>query len=207
MAMVEAVLKPDSPYRRHGFVARWREKQELAWMDNGGGDEYSIVFSSAGVYIRGFDHTSPLSPYVGDGQPWPGIFDDVPEVFRAYTRDPEFGLDDIAHVTACLWREAADSQWRTGDVDFDTTSTVPDGAKWLFGFLTDTDTDSSPEHFGEWAAQYYDMPVDPAAVRHVFALRPLTPDVVSALNPEVTLDALADNIASIGYPRGDGRDT
>lgn len=203
MAMVEAILQPDSPYRRHGFDARWTATQELAWMDNGGGDEYSVVFSPAGAYIRGFDHTSPLSPYVGDEQPWPGIFDDVPEPFLALTRHPAFGLDDVPHVTACLWREAADSRWLTGDVDFDTTSTVPDGAEWLFAFLTD----GTPENYTNWAEGYYAIPVDPAAVRHVFALRPLTPEVVSALNPEVTLDALGDHIASIGYPQGAGRDT
>ncbi|MFC9246248.1 hypothetical protein ACFT7S_20310 [Streptomyces sp. NPDC057136] len=104
-------------------------------------------------------------------------------------------------MTACLWREAEDSQWRTGDVDFDGSSTVPDGADWLFGFLTD----GSPEEYADWAAGYYGIPVDLAAVRHVYALRPLTPEIVSDLNPEVSLDRLADSIAGIGYPQGEGR--
>lgn len=46
------------------------------------------------------------------------------------------------------------------------------------------------------------MPVDLDAVRHVHALRPLTPEVVARLNAEVTLDGLAEDIAGIGYPRG-----
>lgn len=37
-------------------------------------------------------------------------------------------------------------------------------------------------------------------VRHVFALHPLTVDVVTALNAELSLPALAKDIAEIGYP-------
>lgn len=32
-------------------------------MRNGSGDEYAIVFSAAGAYIRGFDHEAVMSPY------------------------------------------------------------------------------------------------------------------------------------------------
>lgn len=202
MATVEAVLEPDSPYRRHGFDAGWTGTRELAWMDNGGGDTYSVVFSSAGVYIRGFDHTSPMSPHVGDGRAWPGIFDRVPEAFRAFTRHPAFTSDGIPDVTACLWREAEDGQWHTGDVDFDGSSTVPDGADWLFGFLTD----GSPERYADWASSYYGRPVGLEAVRHVYALRPLTPAIVADLNPEASLNGLAEAIAAIGYPLGEGGD-
>lgn len=45
-------------------------------MSNGSGDEFDIVFSPAGAYIRGFDHESPMSPYVDD-EPWPGVVDQI----------------------------------------------------------------------------------------------------------------------------------
>lgn len=70
----------------------------------------------------------------------------------------------------------------------------------VFGFLTD----GSPEPYARWAARYYARAVDLEAVRHVFALRPLTPAVVSDLNPEASLSGLADSIAGIGYPLGEG---
>ncbi|MDQ0987770.1 hypothetical protein [Streptomyces sp. V2I9] len=196
MAMLDAVMQPDKPYlRRHGFDAHWSPARELASMDNGGGDTYSIVFSAAGTYMIGFDHTSDLNPYASDGQePFPGVLDSVPEVFRACVEEPSFRLDDVPMVTACLWREAGDTAWRTGDVD---PRLGDDGADWLFDMLTD----GTPQTYAEWATSYFDAPVDLDAVRDVYALRPLTADLVRALNPAVTPEHLGDAAAAIGYPR------
>ncbi|QFZ72233.1 hypothetical protein GFH48_02255 [Streptomyces fagopyri] len=44
--------------RRYSMNAGWAEGEEMASTRNGSGDEYSIVFSAAGVYVRGFDHES-----------------------------------------------------------------------------------------------------------------------------------------------------
>jgi hypothetical protein len=60
--------------------------------------------------------------------------------------------------------------------------------------------DGRPETYQEWAEGYYEQPIDSDAVRHVYELRPLTQAVVAALNPEVSLDALAEDIQEIGYP-------
>ncbi|CCH29615.1 hypothetical protein ABZ816_15295 [Actinosynnema sp. NPDC047251] len=200
MAMVEAILNPDNEYRRHGYDARWSGARELAWMDNGAGDEYSVVFSAAGAYVRGFDHHSPMSPFVAEPRPWPGVLDSVPEVFHDWVREPSFADEDgLPRVTACLWREPGDDRWRTGDVDFDGTDEVPDGADYLFGLLID----GTPEGYRDWARDYYETPVDLDAVRHVYALRPLTPGVVAALNPEVTPAGLENAVTAIGYPPAD----
>ena len=84
----------------------------MASMRNGSGDEYSVVFSDAGAYVRGFDHESPMSPYAGDG-PWPGVLDEVPEVFRACVEEPAFCDEDgMPVVTACMWRRAGDDRWQ-----------------------------------------------------------------------------------------------
>ncbi|GGV05405.1 hypothetical protein GCM10010502_70370 [Kitasatospora aureofaciens] len=56
-------------------------------MRNGSGDEYSIVFAPAGVYLRGFDHESPMSPYAEDGV-WPGVVDSVHEESGRASRNP-----------------------------------------------------------------------------------------------------------------------
>lgn len=60
--------------------------------------------------------------------------------------------------------------------------------------------DRSPEAFQRWAEDYYEVPVDLEAVRHVFASRPLTEEVVRALNSEIFLADLVEDIAEIGYP-------
>ncbi|MGV9625974.1 hypothetical protein [Streptomyces sp. NPDC003487] len=199
MAVVEAVLRPGWGDRDHSFRDRWSATESLASMQNGSGDEYSIVFSDAGAYVRGFAHESPMSPYVEDG-PWPGVLDDVPDVFRSCVEEPAFSDEDgMPVVTACLWRETGDDCWRTGVIDFpDEASGDPDGAWGLFHLLVDR----SPDAFQRWAEDYYEVPVDLDAVRHVFSSRPLTDAVVQALNSDIVLTDLANDLAAIGYPVG-----
>jgi hypothetical protein len=164
-------------------------------MYDGSGNEYSIVFTAAGAYVRGFDHESPMSPYATDDeQPWPGVLDAVPEVFRECVEEPAFSDDGTPRVTVCLWREHGDTVWRHGDIAFPDDD--QDGADWMFALLTDR----TPEAFQDWAEDYYGQPVDLAAVRHVYAGQPLTAEVVTALNPATTLAAVADDLVAIGYP-------
>lgn len=196
--MLEAVLSPEWADRYYSFDAHWSESESMASMRNGSGDEYSIVFSAAGAYIRGFAHESPMSPYAED-RPWPGVLDDVPEVFRACVEEPAFSDEDgVPVITACIWREPGDDEWKTGTIDFPEEATEdPDGAESLFPLLVDR----SAEAFQRWAEDYYEVPVNVQAVRHVLSSRPLTEGVVSALNPEVTLTDLAEDITRIGYPQ------
>ncbi|MFG2884895.1 hypothetical protein ACGFYV_21835 [Streptomyces sp. NPDC048297] len=199
MAILEAVLSPEWANRCHSFNDHWSEAESMASMRNGSGDEYSIVFSTAGAYVRGFDHESPMSPYAEDG-PWPGVLDDVPDVFRPCVEEPAFSDEEgMPLITVCMWRETGDDDWRTGTIDFPEEGTEdPDGAGYLFQLLVDR----SPEAFQRWAEDYYETPVQLGAVRHVFSSGPLTEGVVSALNPEITLADLAEDIAEIGYPLG-----
>ncbi|NKI43969.1 hypothetical protein [Streptomyces physcomitrii] len=197
MAMLEAILSPEWEYRYYSFDARWSEAEAMASMRDGSGDEYSIVFSAAGAYVRGFAHESPMSPYTEDG-PWPGVLDDVPAVFQSCVEEPAFSdKDGMPVVTACIWREAGDDHWKTGTIDFPEAGTGdPDGAADLFGLLVDR----SAEAFQRWAEEYYEASVDLVAVRHVLSSRPLTEAVVHALNPEITPADLAEDVTEIGYP-------
>src|SRR5215216_4423547 len=78
LAVLEAILSPDWESRYHSFDAAWSPEEEMASMRNGSGDEYSIVFSPAGAYVRGFDHESSMSPYAHeDHELWPGVLDSV----------------------------------------------------------------------------------------------------------------------------------
>jgi hypothetical protein len=71
-----------------------------------------------------------------------------------------------------------------------------DGAEWLFELLLEGTADA----YVEFAAEYYEMAPALDAVQHVYDLKPLTQEVVSALNPAVQLEDLAEDIAQIGYP-------
>src|SRR5262245_40188581 len=83
MAMLDAILIPKASRRCYSFEVGWRPDQDLASMNNGSGDTYSIVFSAAGVFACGFAHESPMSPYCS-GETWPGVLAMVPGAFRAH---------------------------------------------------------------------------------------------------------------------------
>jgi hypothetical protein len=198
MAMLDAILSPEWQYRFFSFNSRWLPAEEMASMRDGSGNEYSIVFSSAGAYARGFDHESPLSPYrVTPPALWPGLLAGVPEAFRAQVAEPAFSDNGTPRATVCFWREQADTAWRSGAVESRPAGVADDGgAEWLFGVLLD----GRPEAYQQFAEDYYEVAVDITAVRHVYASRPLTQHIVSLLNPEVDISALAEDLTEAGYP-------
>lgn len=102
-------------------------------------------------------------------------------------------------MTACLWRGPTDGRWHHGAIEYPEDAVDPDGATSLFGLLVDC----SPEAFQRFAEDYYEVSVDLEAVSQVHALRPLDRELVSLLNPEVSLTDLAQDISEIGYPQLD----
>jgi len=196
LAMLDAVLSPDPEFRYFSFDARWSETEETALMDNGSGDQYAIVFSPEGAFARGFDHESPISPYGSDdqGTTWPGLFDGVPDVFAAARDEPAFRDENgTVMATVCFWRRTGDDSWQCGPAE----GVEKDGAEQLFALLAD----GRPEAYLTFAEDYYEVALELDAVHHVYALMPLTEEIVTALNPEVMLKNLKDDIAEIGYPR------
>lgn len=177
LAMCEAIISPGWESRYYSYDSRWSVErgEHMASMRNGSGDEYSIVFSPAGVYIRGLDHENRRDP---------ALFDDVPAVFAAQVAEPAFS----AGANICLWRETGGDRWHGRGLD-DVT--------WLFELLVD----GTPEAYQEFAEDYYEEDVDLDAITEVFTLRPLTDALVRRLNPDVTVAYLADDIAEIDYPR------
>ena len=195
LAMLDAVLSPEPEFRCYSFDSRWSPTEETALMRNGSGDEYSIVFSPEGAIAQGFDHESPMSPWQHPSmQSWPGLFIGVPDELAPALNEPAF-QDEQGNrsVTVCFWRTPADDRWHCGPVE----NAAKDGADWLFNLLAD----GRPEAYLSFAEDYYEVPLELDAVHHVYAQMPLTEEIVTALNPEVRLKDLKDDIAEIGYPR------
>jgi hypothetical protein len=117
-------------------------------------------------------------------------------VFAASAAEPAFSDGTTFRATVCLWREADDDRWHAGDVAFP-PGEDPDGADWLFELLVD----GTPAGYQRFAADYYEAQIDVDAVGAIFALQPLTVELVRRLNPGVTLEGLADDLSAIGYPR------
>jgi hypothetical protein len=199
MAMLDVIMCREPSLRYYSFDPVWSETESVASMADGSGNDYSVVFSSAGAFARGFDHESPMTPWAEDPlRLWPGLVDSVPEVFRPLLSEPAFcEHDGTLRATVCFWREASDAGWRSGGMDLpDENDGDVDGASWLFDVLVT----GTAEAYREFAEEYYEMAPDLKAVQHVLDHKPLTQAVVGLLNGERRLDDLHAHIAQIGYP-------
>ena len=203
LAMLDAILSPEWSSRYYSFDAEWAPDETMASMRDGSGGEYSIVFSPAGACARGFDHESPISPYRSRPPAlWPGLLDSTPARFRSVVEEPAFCSEDgTLLATVVFWRGTADEVWSCGDLELPDPGADPDGADRLFELLAD----HRPEAYQQFARDHHGVEADANAVRHVYALRPLTRSVVTALNPELDLDDLEPDRKQIGYPEPDER--
>jgi hypothetical protein len=192
LGLLDAVLSPDWQYRYYSFDGAWGEGAMMASMRDGCGDDLFIAFVSDGVFLKGFAHEAPMSPFaVGrDGQPWPGIYDGLPETLICFRDEPAFSRDN---VTFCLWWEAGRPGWRVGVRAFP-EGRDPDGSEELLAVY-----DGKPETYVAWASDYYERDVPTDAVAAVYQHEPLTAALVRRLNPEASLEALLAESKSWPY--------
>jgi hypothetical protein len=191
--MLDAILCPDWEYRYHSYNAQWAEGEEMASMRDGNGGDYFILFTQAGVIMKGFAHDSETwQRALERGQrPVPGVFNGVPEEFAGFLTEPAFSMDE---TTFCLWRRRADPTWQTGAID-PLDGEDPDGSAELLRLL-----DGDPETYRTWSEDYFETSVNRSAVDDVLSHRPLTEEIVKALNPELSLADLAVDLSEIAYP-------
>ena len=192
LATLDAVLMPDWQWRYYSYNSNWSAGETMASMRDGSGDSYFILFSEAGVVIGGRGHESAVAAAMADGGlQLPGIIDAIPAVFERFVNEPAFS---VSEMTFCLWRKAGSTAWEVGPVEL-LEGHDPDGSEGLLYIL-----DGKPETYAAWAKEYYEVEVDIDAVRRIYEHTPLSNELVSLLNPEVTIDDLAEDIAEIGYP-------
>lgn len=107
LAVLDAILSADRGYRYFCFDEEFGPGQALASMRNGSGDEYSITFTSDGAFVRGFDHESPLSPFIQTPPAlWPGLLTGAPAALATLADEPAFTLGGVPMMTVALWRLA-----------------------------------------------------------------------------------------------------
>ena len=195
--MLDAILSPEWVYRYYSYTADWGDGTAATEIRDGSGNDCFIVFTPDGAFIKGLDHESPMAPAP---DLWPGLVDDVPDVFADLVTESAFAsLDGVLNATFCIWRQHHDTSWQTGAVHYQGLGNRvdPDGAWQMLGVLTDP----TPLSYRTWAAGYFGVDPDLDAVDHVFNLRPLTHDVVRRINAQTTLEELAPDITSAKYPR------
>lgn len=193
LAMLEAILCPEWEYRYYSFTAHWNEGEMMASMRNGSGDEYFILFHSAGAIIKGFAHEAPMTPYTFDPpRVWPGVLDAVPEIFASFLAQPAFVINE---TTFCIWRSYHDSAWQRGKIDFP-DHPDPDGSHALLAIL-----DGRPQTYHTFAETYYERPIALDAVIQVYNHQPVTEALVRTLNPAIGLADVIEDQGEIGYPQ------
>ncbi len=194
LAVLDAIIGGDY----YTYDRAWGAAEAGA-MRNGSGEEYDIVFTAGGAFIRGVYHESPMFEHT-DGRLWPGLLDGLPEVFQSQVTEPAFGHPDgTLNASFVLWRSASDKQWHAGnDIDFspaDDEETDPDGS-WLLDILFDDIAEKYCEH----AEEVYEVGLPPSAVRHVTAFLPLTDVLIRALNPQTDPAYVRAQAEKLGYP-------
>ena len=164
----------------------------MASMDNGGGDNYFILFNYAGAIIKGFDHESKMSPYAHEsGTIWENILDNVPQEFQAFLSEPAFMVED---TTFCLWRRYTDASWQIGRINYPEADEDADGSRWILSLLKNT-----PFDYREWAQDYHGQEIDLEAVKAVYEHQLLTDEIIKNLNADLSLADVAADIEEIGY--------
>jgi len=192
--MLDAIMSPEWENRYYSFNSKWGEGEMMASMRNGSGDDYFTLFNKHGAVLKGFAHESPMSPYGNEsGKLWSGLLDAVPSEFQGFLSEPAFSIED---TTFCIWRKYTDSSWQVGKIDYP-EGDDPDGSEDLLFIL-----DGKPPTYKEFAEEYYEREVDISAVEHVYQHKPLTSEIVAALNAEVAWEELQSDIEEIGYPSG-----
>jgi hypothetical protein len=194
LAMLDAILSPDSDYRYYAFNRHWGAEPAMGSMRDGEGDHLFALFTSDGCILKGYAHEAQMAPDSLDrAAVWPGIFESVPAIFRDFLAESAVA---ISRTTFCVWRLYGDTAWRRGDIEFPfDPNDDPDGSADLLGVF-----DGDPETYQSFAEYYYEQPVSPAAIIAIYRHQPLTSALVAELNPATTLEDLRSDIDEIGYP-------
>jgi hypothetical protein len=149
--------------------------------------------------LRGFDHQSPLSPFIQTPAAlWPGLLYGLPAPLAAAAYEPAFTLEGVPMITAALWRLAGDEQWHHGQIGYprawENKYADADGSDWLFAQL-----DGRAESYLRYASEYFERQLPAEAVTGIIEHRPLTATLVRFLNPERSYPDLTGDLNRIGY--------
>lgn len=190
--MLDSILSPRWEDRLYSFNSLWCDNEQMGSMRNGCGDEFYVLFNSHGCFVKGFDHESAMSSWGTDEQkPWPGLFEGLPSEFLEASKEPAFSMENISF---CIWRLESSACWEQGKFEF-VDCEDPDGSEYLLSIF-----DGNPMTYKKFAAEYYEVDVPLSAINKIYSHSPLTEELVRAINPELCLAELEDDLKEIGYP-------
>lgn len=140
-----------------------------AWyiIDNGAGDELTVMFTQTGIIIKGFDHENELNPFAYDICN-ENIFSGMPpEMSDLFTDDEKLS------TTFCTWYLYSTGKWYQNEF-----SDNDGGKSYLMGYIH-----RNAQSFTEWAEEYYDQKLNSALMEKIFNGDGLSHDEILTLNP------------------------
>lgn len=189
LAMLDTIICPEWEYRYYSFNSRWGSGEEMASMRNGCGDDWFLLFDQFGAALKGFAHEYPLA---SDNSYAAEIQKVVPVCFSSFLHEPAFSMTS---ATFCLWRRYSHTEWNVVVPPSGRLSPEQDGSAELLGILN-----QNPETYREWAENYFELKIPLAAVGAIYNHQPLNQELVSMLNPDLSLLSASADADEIGYP-------
>ena len=191
LAALDLILSPDWEYRHYSFNSVWSSSEQMASMRDGCGDEWWIIFSACGwAALKGLAHESQAWSKGGRALSM-AIQKSFPAELYEFINEPAFCWPTTSFGYFYL---PANGSWLRAN-DFTPFSLIEAGDEYLLRHLT-----GSPSDYVLFADEYYETSVPLSLVKDVFCGKPITNEIVSGLNPEITLDDIAKELSSeIGY--------
>lgn len=177
IATLDAMLSEDWERRYYSFDASWDKKAKcrMASMRNGSGDDWFIVFTPAGAFVKSFWHE--YKPESVDA-----IYAGLPRSLAKQRREDAFMIED--GVTFGGYHDGV-------------TWVLRGNAKPLAEELAILSGD--PAAYRSYVAAYFEQKIPLAAVEHVLAGKKLDAKLVGRITKDQTLADLKSELADIGY--------
>jgi hypothetical protein len=193
LATLDLILSPEWEYRYYSFNSRWAPGEAMASMRDGCGDEWWLVFSDKGwAALKGLAHEAPAAAEGGEALSR-ALQAACPESIRQFAEEPAFRWDDTGF---CHFRVSEQDEWKRAN-DLTPFAHLETGEEELLKHLSGT-----AEDYAKNAAGYFERELPLEIVQHVFDHKPITPEVVARLNPDLELSEIEEELhVEIGYPR------
>jgi hypothetical protein len=175
IAVLDAIISEEWEFRYYSFQQAWAKRQRMASMRNGSGDEWFIVFTSSGTFIKTFWHECKRGDVAE-------IYEGIPKTLLEHVSEPAFSMD---YVTAGGWHDGKRWTLRGNWVPMKEELVILSG---------------KPRAYRSYAADYFEIDVPLAAIEHVFAGKPIDAKLVASINDDRLLASVKKELREIGYP-------
>jgi hypothetical protein len=105
LAMLDAIICPESQYRYFNFDAAWGDDEQMASMHNGDGDHWFLHLSDAGAALKGYVQELPRGEARAMARQ---VQRRLPAEFSAFLQEPSFAMDDVSY---CYWQRSGELAW------------------------------------------------------------------------------------------------